>query len=383
MMEGKADRGDLRDFGGQSVLPFGSLYDPEVPYNALPPLPPASAIETVPTLKQAIAASRAVAELKGVGGLIPNLGMLIRAVVLQEAKLSSEIENIVTTNDKLYRAFSELTQHGDPNTKEVLHYEEALWHGYNALKAGRPLSASLFIEIVQIIREVGVSIRTLPGTQIVNERTKAVVYTPPVGEQLIRELLDNLSNFLHANDHIDPLIKLAVAHYQFEAIHPFSDGNGRTGRVLNILYLVEQGLLDIPVLYLSRYIIENKSGYYGGLQKVTEEGAWEEWIVYMLEAIEVTAIATRQRIIDIRQALDNAIDYARENLRRGYRKEIVELIFEQPYTRIQFFERSGLAKRQAASEHLKELERIGLVKGYKVGREMLYVNTQLMDILSR
>lgn len=346
-------------------------------------LPPAVEVETKRTLKKAIAANRALAELRGVGGLIPNQGMLIRAVVLQEAKLSSEIENIVTTNDKLYRAFSELTQSTDPNTKEVLHYEEALWHGYRTLKQGRPLSASLFIEIVGVIRETDVGVRKMPGTQIVNERTGKVIYTPPEGETLIRDLLDNLSEYMYADDDIDPIIKLAVAHYQFEAIHPFTDGNGRTGRVLNILYLVDRELLDIPVLYLSRHIIENRAGYYQGLRRVTEEGAWEDWIVYMLEAIEATAADTRTRILEIRRALDEAIEFARLNMARGYRKELIELIFEQPYTRIQFLERAGIAKRQTASDYLKELERIGLLRGFKFGRDRLFVNPKLMDILSR
>lgn len=309
--------------------------------------------------------------------------MLIRAVVLQEAKLSSEIENIVTTNDKLYRAFSELSLATDPNTKEVLHYEEALWHGHRMLRAGRPLSASLFVEIVGIIRETGVGVRTMPGTQIVNERTRKVIYTPPQGEGLIRDLLDNLSEYLYSADDIDPLIKLSVAHYQFEAIHPFTDGNGRTGRVLNILYLVDRELLDVPVLYLSRHIIENRSGYYEGLRRVTEEGAWEDWIVYMLEAIEATAADTRGRILEIRQALDDAVEVAKDGMRRGYRKELIELIFEQPYTRIQFLEKAGIAKRQTASDYLKELERVGLLRGFKYGRDRLFVNPRLMDILSR
>lgn len=357
-------------------------FQPIAPHNGLPLLPPGVEVESKRTLKMAIAANRALAELRGAGGLIPNQGMLIRSVVLQEAKLSSEIENVVTTNDKLYRAFSAFANHTDPNTKEVLHYEQALWHGYHALKKGRPLGASLFVEIVGIIRETDIGIRTMPGTQVVNERTGEAIYTPQEGQGLIRGLLDNLAEYLHADDAVDPLIKLAVAHYQFEAIHPFSDGNGRTGRVINILYLVERGLLDIPVLYLSRHIIQHRAGYYEGLRRVTEEGAWEDWIAYLLEAVEVTAADTRRRILEIREALDEAVEIARRKMERGYRKELIELIFEQPYTRIQFLERAGIAKRQAASEYLRELERIGLLKGSKVGREMLYVNPRLMEILS-
>lgn len=367
----------------ESKLPIYLGFDRNEPHNELPPLPPKAIVETILTLKKSIRANRALAELRGVGRLIPNQGMLIRSVALQEAKLSSEIENIVTTNDKLYRAFSDMTMKADPSTKEVLHYEEALWHGYKHVVDGKPLSASLFSEIVSIIRESQIGVRTMPGTQIANEQTGAVIYTPPEGEGKIRDLLDNLSRYLHEDDETDSLIKLAVSHYQFEAIHPFTDGNGRTGRVINILYLVEQNLLEFPVLYLSRYIMENKSGYYNGLRRVTEESAWEEWIIFMLEAIEKTALETRQRIIDIRESLDEAIEAARTRMGAGYRKELVELIYGQPYIRIALLEQVGLAKRQTASKYLSELEQIGLLQSFKFGRERLFVNTRLLQILSR
>ncbi|HVT11128.1 MAG TPA: Fic/DOC family N-terminal domain-containing protein [Fimbriimonadaceae bacterium] len=371
------------DDDSQMTLPLASGFDRETPYNALPVLPPKRDLETVRTLKKAIGANKALAELRGIGQLIPYQGVLIRAIVLQEAKLSSEIENIVTTNDQLYRGFSDDPSESDPSTKEVLRYEEALWCGFQHLRNGRPLSASLFVELVQIIKQASIGIRTMPGTQIVNERTRAPIYTPPVGELFIRRLLDNLSDFLYATDPTDPLIKMAVAHYQFEAIHPFSDGNGRTGRVLNILYLVDRGLLDLPVLYLSRHILEHKADYYSGLRQVTEEGSWEDWIVYMLEALEVTAIDTRNRVLQIRQALDTAIAEAKAKMSRGYSKELIELVFEQPYSRIRFLESRNIAKRQTASEYLKELHRIGLLRPIKRGRELYYVNDTLMKILTR
>lgn len=307
--------------------------------------------------------------------------MLIRAIVLQEAKLSSEIENIVTTNDELYRAFSEDPERSDPSTKEVLRYEEGLWYGYQHIHNGGFLTSRLFAEIVQIIKQQQIDVRKVPGTRVVNRNTGEPIYAPPEGEKLIRDLLQNLSDFLHEDDDIDPLIKMAIAHYQFEAIHPFPDGNGRTGRIINILYLVEKGLLGIPVLYLSRYIIQNKGQYYEGLRKVTEESAWEDWIVYLLEGIEQTAKDTRQRINDIRQAVLDAADYAKAQMKKGYSKELIELIFQQPYTRISALEENGIAKRDAASEYLRELARIGILKGFKHGREMLYVNTKLFDIL--
>lgn len=316
------------------------------------------------------------------GELIPNQAVLLKAIVLQEARLSSEIENIVTTSDELYRAMSGAAPESDHHTKEVLRYQEALWHGVEQLRRGRPLSTTLFVELVQIIRQTTIGVRSSPGTQIVNDRTGEVVYTPPEGEKAIRDLLDNLSDYLADDDGVDPLIRLAVGHYQFEAIHPFSDGNGRTGRVINILYLVQRGLIEVPVLYLSRYILQHRAGYYGNLRRVTEQGDWEPWVLYMLDAIEATALDTRSRIIAIRSSLEEAVERARQEMARGYSRELVELVFQQPYTRIRFLERAGIAKRQAGSEYLQELARIGLLIPLRTGRDVIYVNERLMDILT-
>ena len=354
----------------------------DAPYNALPPLPPKAKIETIRTLKKAIGATRALAELRGVGDQLPNQAVLLRSILLQEARLSSEIENIVTTNDRLYRALSDEAKETDARTKEVLRYEHALWAGYQHLKSGGLLNTRHFVELVQTIKQIEYGIRNLPGTRIVNPRTAEAVYTPPEGERVIRDLLDNLSAYIYAEDTTDPLIKLAVLHYQFEAIHPFSDGNGRTGRILNILYLVEKGLLDIPVLYLSRYIIENKSAYYMGLRRVTEEGAWEDWIVYMLEAIEATAVSARARIVNIRKAFLETIETARDGMSAGYSYELMELIFRQPYTRIGELVDSGVARRVTASKHLKELERLGVMQSVRSGREVVYLNLPLLQALT-
>ncbi len=354
----------------------------DAPYNALPPLPPKAKIETIRTLKKAIGATRALAELRGVGDQLPNQAVLLRSILLQEARLSSEIENIVTTNDRLYRALSDEAKETDPRTKEVLRYEHALWAGYQHLKSGGLLNTRHFVELVQTIKQIEYGIRNLPGTRIVNPRTTEAVYTPPEGERVIRDLLDNLSAYIYAEDTTDPLIKLAVLHYQFEAIHPFSDGNGRTGRILNILYLVEKGLLDIPVLYLSRYIIENKSAYYTGLRRVTEEGAWEDWIVYMLEAIEATAVSARARIVNIRKAFLETIETARDGMSAGYSYELMELIFRQPYTRIGELVDRGIARRITASKHLKELERLGVMESARSGREVVYLNLPLLQALT-
>jgi Fic family protein len=351
------------------------------PYNDLPSLPPSAQVETLATLKKAIGANRALAELKGAGNVIPDQTILLSTLVLQEARLSSEIENIVTTNDRLYRALGDDDGRHDASTKEVLRYHRALRHGCNRLQAGVPLSPSLLEELVTIIRQHEAGVRTLPGTLIASLGGETI-YTPPDGEERLRGLLANLAAYIHAEDGVDPLIKTAVIHYQFEAIHPFTDGNGRTGRILNILYLVSQGLLDQPVLYLSRYIIQNRAAYYQGLKRVTEQQEWEEWILYMLDAIGVTAAQTCQRIHAIRKLLDEVLAKARAEVPKVYSKELIELLFEQPYCRIASVVDACGVQRQTASVYLQELERIGLLSRLKAGREVFYVNDRLLRVLA-
>ncbi len=356
-------------------------YDANIPYNDLPELPPLANVETTPILRMAIRANKALAELRGSGHLIPNQGVLIQALGLSEAKVSSEIENIVTTNDELYRAFADGAANIDAETKEVLRYKDALWHGYRALTQNkRLLTTPLFIELGQILRDSTQGIRNRPGTKLVNSHGE-VKYTPPEGAEVIRQKLSNLEQFIHAEDALDPLIKMAIVHYQFEAIHPFSDGNGRTGRILNILFLIEKKLLDIPVLYLSRYIISNKMDYYNGLQKVTANSAWESWILYMLKGLEETAIATRERILNIHRLTQATAEQVRARLPRIYSKDLIEIIFQSPYCKIKSLEAIG-KKRQTASVYLKELETIGVLRGIKMGREMYYVNEPFLRILT-
>ncbi|MEX1211354.1 MAG: Fic/DOC family N-terminal domain-containing protein, partial [Balneolaceae bacterium] len=253
------------------------------PYNILPPLPPRTDLETPDILKTAIAANRSLAELKGKSDSLPNPAILINSIVIQEAKASSEIENVVTTNDKLFMALSADDQKADPQTKEVLRYRQALWEGFNQLKE-REFNVELFTRLMQVIKETGAGLRDDSKTVIANPNTRKIIYWPPEGRELIRNLLENLTTYIHAEDDTDPLIKMAVMHYQFEAIHPFEDGNGRTGRILNILYLIHRQLLHQPVLYLSDYIISRKPDYYRLLREVTEKEAWEPWIIFMLEA---------------------------------------------------------------------------------------------------
>jgi Fic family protein len=359
-------------------------FDPEKPYNDLPLLPPKAEIETKATLKKAISAGRALAELKGLGETIPNQAILVNSIILQEAKASSEVENIITTHDALFRAFSAKTSQIDPATKEVLRYREALWEGFSGLKDRPFLTTNLFIRIVQTIRANNAGIRNTPGTKVANAATGEVIFTPPEGGDIIRNKLKNLEDYIHSKDEVDPLIKLALIHYQFEAIHPFTDGNGRTGRILNILYLTQNHLLDLPVLYLSKYIIEQKSDYYRLLRSVTGNREWEPWILYMLNAIEQTSIHTRNKILSIRDLLSKILEYAKQDLpSRVYSKDLIELLFHQPYTKAQFLVDEGIAERKTAANYLKELEKIGILQVHRTGKENLYLNKELFEVLSK
>jgi Fic family protein len=359
------------------------MFSRELPYNDLPLLPPETDLENQKILKETIVANKALAELKGIANTLQNQAMLVNTLPLQEARASSEIENIITTSDTLYEAFSAQTGNYDQQTKEVLRYREALWEGYNSLKKNNLLTINLIIKIFQKIKNTNEEVRNTPGTIIRNSRGETI-YTPPDVEGIIRNKLGNLEKYIHnQEDKTDPLIKLAVNHYQFEAIHPFTDGNGRTGRIMNILYLVHQGLIDLPVIYLSRYIIENKSEYYAQLRNVTENNEWLLWILYMLKGISVTAVETIERIGRVKNLFDNTVDDLKRKLpARVYSKELVELLFMQPYCKVEFIVKAGLAKRQTAAEYLKEIEKTGFLTSKKIGKEMLYLNKSLFEILS-
>lgn len=354
--------------------------DKNKPYNELPPLPPHVEIETKEVLKKAIIANKALANLNGLANAMPNDAILVNGIVLQEARLSSEIENIVTTNDELYRAVANTKSAISPPAKEVLRYREALWHGFNAIKK-QPLSTNLFIDIVSIIRGINVGIRRVPGTTIANAKTGKPIYTPPESEPIIREKLANLEKFMHAKDNIDPLIKLAILHYQFEAIHPFTDGNGRTGRILNILFLVEKQILKKPILFLSHYILRTKPDYYAGLRNVTELGAWQDWILYMLTAIEKTAIETQNKILSILDAMEKTKQIIQKKAPKIYSKDLLETIFQNVYCKISFLEKAGIAKRQTAAGYLRTLEELGLLNVIKIGKDNYYINKKLFNII--
>lgn len=356
-------------------------FRPDRPYNDLPPLPPSADVETRAILKACIEARAALAELRVVGELIPNQTVLINSIPLLEAQASSEIENIVTTTDRLFRFANEAEARADPATKEALRYRTALHEGFKLLDA-RPLSTHTAVQICRTIKGVEVDVRTLPGTALVNDATGEVVYTPPKGGTLLRDKLANWERWLHEAQGLDPLIRMAVMHYQFEAIHPFTDGNGRTGRVLNLLFLVEQGLLTIPVLYLSQYIIRHKHDYYRLLLKVTIDAAWEEWILYMLQAVLETARWTTAKIRAIQRLLDDTVQTVRRKAPKVYSRELVELIFEQPYCRIGNLVAAGVAQRQSASVYLKRLCEAGVLVERTFGREKLFINPGFLRLLT-
>jgi len=356
-------------------------WHPEKPYNDLPLLPPGVELETKTVLKRCISARAALAELKQAAALIPNQAMLINTLPILEAKDSSEIENIVTTTDKLFQYAGSDEASADPATKEVLRYRSALYEGWQAL-ASRPINTNMAESICSQIKGVDMAVRKVPGTALANDRTGEIISTPPAGEKVLRDLLSNWESFLHKLPELDPLIRMAVMHYQFEAIHPFTDGNGRTGRILNILYLVHEELLSLPILYLSRYIIASKDQYYSGLLAVTKEQAWEPWLLYMLDAVESTAKWTTQKILSIRALSDHTADYVRAQLPKIYSRELVDTIFEQPYCRISNLVDAGIAKRQTASEYLKKLVGIGVLVEQQAGRERLYIHPKLIQLVT-
>lgn len=356
-------------------------WNPAKPCNDLPLLPPAQDLETKAILKRCITARAALAELKQAAELIPNQAMLINTLPLLEAKDSSEIENIVTTTDTLLQFADGDQARADPATREALRYRRALYEGWRTL-AKHPVNTNMAESICSQIMGIDMKVRKVPGTTLANDRTGDVIYTPPQGEKLLRDLLSNWEKLLHEKPDLDPLVRMAVMHYQFEAIHPFTDGNGRTGRILNILYLVQEGLLNLPILYLSRFIIANKEQYYSNLLAVTREQAWESWILYMLDAVESTAQWTTDKIVSIRHLADHTADHVRAQLPKVYSRELIDVLFQQPYCRIGNLVDAGIARRQTASEYLKKLATINVLTEKQVGRERIFIQPRLVQLLT-
>ncbi len=345
-------------------------------------LPLLQDIETTKVLKKTIQANRALAKLNGVAKIIPNSAILINSLVLQEAKDSSAIENIITTHDELYRAslnIADVTH----EAKEVQSYSKALLKGYELVKNHKVLLKKYIVEIQQELEKNNAGVRKQSGTNLKNAQTGEVVFTPPQDYTTIQNLLDNLEVFINEPSDVDPLVNMAIIHYQFETIHPFYDGNGRTGRIINILYLILKDLLDIPILYLSRYIIQNKSDYYRLLQEVRTHNKMEEWILFMLNGVEETSLETTQLIEDINMLINEATIKVKDELPKIYSKDLIEILFTHPYTKIDFLVNILGITRKTASLYLKELEYLGLLKSIKLGRNKYFINILLYKRLQK
>ncbi|SEA48359.1 Fic family protein [Porphyromonadaceae bacterium KH3R12] len=357
-----------------------SKFDRKKPYNDLPLLPPKADIETKDILRKTISAGRALAQLNGTLLNLPNPTLFLDTIYLQEAKASSEVENIITTNDELYKSLVADRKVENSATKEVLSYKEALWSGLEQLKTKPFITTNLCIRIVQCIKQNNASIRVTPGTTLSNTQGE-VIYTPPSGETVIREKLANLEKFINEDESIDPLIKMALMHYQFGAIHPFADGNGRTGRILLLLYLKLSGLLDTPAIYLSEYIIKNKTEYYQRLRGVTEKNEWEEYILFMLDMIEQTSARGLERLNKITESIDKTAEEIKTRLPKIYSKDLVEILFRLPYTKRQHLIDENIGNAKTVGNYLITLEENGFLKSVKVGKEKLYLNERLLKIL--
>jgi Fic family protein len=348
------------------------------------PLPPADLehYETRAVLKKVALANRYLAELKGVAATIPNDAILINTLVLQEAKHSSAIENIITTQDDLYKAELFTTAIANPATKEVQDYATALKAGFLRVRDTGLIRLADILAIQETLEKNQAGFRKLPGTELKNAQTGQVVYTPPQHPQEIERLMNNLMQYINDNAlcGADPLVKMAIIHHQFESIHPFYDGNGRTGRILNMLYMVNQGLLDLPILYLSRYLIQTKAEYYQQLQNLRDTGEWEPWLLYILEGVTQTAQTTIELIKQIKLLMQTYKQKMRTELPRIYSQELLNNLFNHPYTKIEFVMNDLSVSRLTATKYLDQLVGIGLLDKEKISRSNYYINQPLLEI---
>ncbi|MEO9886123.1 MAG: Fic family protein [Balneola sp.] len=347
------------------------------------PLPPDVDLETPEILKAALNAQRFLSELKGISQTIPNQGIILNTLPLQEAKDSSEIENIVTTHDALYKADLEANDKIDQVTKEVQRYAKALSIGFQLIKEYEILTIRHIIAIQQVLEDNDAGVRKLPGTKLTNPATGEIIFIPPQSKDIIDKALDNLEKYINDDDlsPMHPLIKMAVVHVQFESIHPFYDGNGRTGRIINMLYLVLKGLLDIPVLYLSRFIVQNKPDYYRLLQNVRTEGDWHSWVLYMLEGVAETSKQTISVVTGIRELM---LDY-KHRIRSEYSfysQDLINHLFKHPYSKIEYLRTDLKVSRPTATKYLDELASGGFLVKLKQGRDNYYINTALLKLLA-
>jgi Fic family protein len=351
--------------------------------NSLKKLPLRFDVESKTILKKLSSTHRALAELKGVVSSIPNENILINTLVIQEAKDSSAIENIITTHDDIFKTELNLDGYKSLNAKEVQSYISALKKGFELIITKKLLTNNDIISIQSELEKNNAGFRKLPGTALKNASTGEVIYTPPQDQQEILDLMSNLESFINDNSitDIDPLVKMAIIHFQFESIHPFYDGNGRTGRIINVLYLVMNDLLDIPILYMSRYIIEHKAEYYRLLQDVRENENWEEWIMYMLNSIEQVSQETIILIKEIKELMFDFKNILRDNY-KFYSQDLLNNLFKHPYTKIEFIENDLGVSRVTASKYLNQLAKDGVLVKEKLGTGNYYVNERLIKLLT-
>ncbi|WP_338128200.1 Fic/DOC family N-terminal domain-containing protein [Corynebacterium phoceense] len=357
-------------------------FDPQQPFNELPPLPPADVVETVPVLKAIIDAKEKLAELRTACQLIPNPDIITSTIPLREARASSAIENIVTTNDELFRAAWQVDAEPTPATKEALRYSFALGAGVKSLDE-RPLSEKTARVVCSRLLDTEADVRSLPGTFIGNPLTQTRIYTPPEGKEVIEKHLAAWENYIYSEHEVDSLVKMALLHYQFEAIHPFYDGNGRTGRILNVLYLLQEQLLELPVLYLSGFIVEHKDEYYRRLNAVTAVGRWEDWLLFMINGVRAAAVDASDMITDLRALQETTAQEIRTAGVIAPAKEMAELMLIKPYLRIQDVMDTGLVKRQTAASWLHHLVELGILEENRVGRGKVFVNHRALAVLTR
>lgn len=353
----------------------------------IPELPLQYDLETKAVLKQVNQANRKLAELKGVARTIPNEAILISTLTLQEARESSEVENIVTTHDDLYRADLALKQDVvSASTKEVLNYREAIVHGFSIVRKQMMLTNNTIKSIQEKLEHNSAGFRSVPGTAL-KKNDGEVVYTPPQNHQQILEYMNNLEKFINVSElsDLDPLIKMAIIHHQFESIHPFYDGNGRTGRIINVLYLVMSDMLDLPILYLSRYITRNKGEYYRLIQAIRDNDGnnqkeWEEWILFILKGVEETAEDTIRLVKGIGDLMNKFKNILRPAFGNRYKHELLNNLFFHPYTKIEFVQRDMIVERKTAAKYLEKIVEIGLLKKIKIWNTNYYVNTELVEL---
>lgn len=346
-------------------------------------LPPNGAIESKAVLKKLAEAHRYLAELKGIANTIPNQNILIDTLSLQEARESSAIENIISTFDDVYQSREAGNSFVSPAAKEVHDYSRALKIGFDLVKKTGLLTCNNIVQIQESIENNKAGFRKVPGTKLLNEATGEAVYTPPQDHDTIIKLMNNLEQFINddAMSDLDPLVKMAIIHHQFESIHPFYDGNGRTGRIINILYLIKNDLLSLPILYLSRYIIRHKADYYKLLQQVRDTQEWEPWILYMLDAIAETSKSTIQVITEISKAMLQYKHTIREKTPKLYSQDLLNNLFRYPYTKIEYLMQDLDISRNTAIRYLEQLQQIDLIEKKKIGRDNFYVNKALAELL--